>query len=420
MGPNVEKLRKCRSIVEIHNVVQSIRTSTTKINRSLSAMYTSGRKRLNVSLSVKDESVKLTQGRKGQKLVVDKAVVSDLTGVKLQNYTAPNASTLAKHSELLHKLHGNEADLNAAEGMLLHSFTGSAAQKNVLTAIKALKKETQVGLDKAFSILNNVGVNHMPDEMSSVTAEVSQFVTDHIPKTAYTVLHDDMDYVVPADTSEFPKDEFHFCHYTQFKNLRNDKGFVFENFFFILTGVVNTAGVMRFYLNAFPNFIAPGHYPIGKAIANIKDIEKRLHFLMLHNDISTEFETKPLAMSDKDLTTKGFRGIPGVESVILNNNMLTVKLQKSKSDSLSINRVVSTVLPLLTFHAGGHTSNIVHKPRVASGFTYIDFKLTPKRKLDSSGEKALVDVAKLSELQHVLGLTDVQLTAVKKALRPFN
>lgn len=419
MGPNVEKLRKCRSIVEIHNIVKSISTSTATVNRTLVLLSKSSRsKPMKVSLSVKDETKTFKQGRKGQ-IVDNVPTLSDISGVKLKNYTAPNAATLSKHADMLHKLHGNEVDLNAAEGMLLHSFAGSAAQKKVLASIKELKKATRAGLDKAFSILNNIGINHMPVEMTTVVAEVSKFITENIGATSYTALHDDMDYVVPADTTEFKNDEFQFCHYTQLKNLKNDKGFVFEDFFFILTGIVNKAGVMRFYLSAFPNFIAPGHYPIGKSVANVSEIDKRLHFLMLRNDIATAFEARPLGLSEKDLKAKGFTGIPGVATTIVNKDTLTVKLVKGLTAD-QIKNVVTTVMPLLSFHAGGRSSLVTNKPRFASGFTYIDFKLVPKVAHKGDQQKAIIDEAKLNELQDALGLSQEQLIAVKKALKQFN
>lgn len=419
MGPNVERLRKCRSIVEISNVVNAISLSTKEAVKSLQkSSNRSSRVRMKVSLSAgSDQAMKLTQGRRGQKVVQDNAVLTDLRGVKLAKFVPPNKATLAKHAEMLHKLHGNEMDLNAAEGMLLHSFNSGSAQRSVLAAIKALKKETQAGLDKAFSVLNNVGVNHIPPEMTAVVKEMGKYVETHIPKTQYTEFHDDMDYVVPASTDN-KGDEFQFCHYTQLKNLKNDKGYVFENFFLILTGVVNVLGIMRFYVNAFPNFIAPGHYPVGRAVIDRKDIENRLHLLMMRNDIDTEFESRPLALTPKDLKAKGFTDVPGVKNVEVKNNVLTVDMGKGVTPD-QINKMLSSIIPLLHFHAGGKSTNVVNKPRVVKGVTYLDFKLTPKRKSDSQDQQFGTDSARLEELQDVLGLDDHKMAAIKKALRPY-
>lgn len=419
MGPNVERLRKCRSIVEISNVVDTISKSTREAVQALHKSTSRSTKgiRLRVSLNAgSDQAIKLTQGRRGQKIVQDGATLSDLRGVKLAKFVPPNKATLAKHAEMLHKLHGNEMDLNAAEGMLLHSFNSGSAQRSVLAAIKALKKETQAGLDKAFSVLNNVGINHIPPEMTTVVKEMGKYVETHIPKTQYTEFHDDMDYVVPA-TTDGKGDEFQFCHYTQLKNLKNDKGYVFENFFFILTGVVNTLGIMRFYVNAFPNFIAPGHYPLGRAVVDVKGIETRLHLLMMRNDIDTEFESRPLALTPQDLKAKGFTAVPGVKNVEVKNNVLTVDMGKGVTPD-QINKMLGSIIPLLHFHAGGKT-NVVNKPRVVKGVTYLDFKLTPKRKVDPTDQQFGTDSARLEELQDVLGLDDQKMAVIKKALRPY-
>lgn len=421
MGPtNVERLRKCRSIVEIRNVVDAISRSTQEAIQSLqrSGRSRSKKVRMRVSLNAtSDQAIKLTQGRRGQTIVKDGATLSDLRGVKLAKFVPPNKATLTKHAEMLHKLHGNEMDLNAAEGMLLHSFNSGAAQKSVLAAIKALKKETQAGLDKAFSVLNNVGVNHIPPEMETVIKEMGKYVATHIPSTQYTAFHDDMDYVVPAST-DHKGDEFQFCHYSQLKNLKNDKGYVFENFFLILTGVVNTLGIMRFYVNAFPNFIAPGHYPLGRAVVDVKDIEHRLHLLMMRNDIDTEFESRPMALTPQDLKAKGFTTVPGVKNVSVTKNVLTVDMGKGVTPD-QINKMLTDIIPLLNFHAGGKSTNVVNKPRVVKGTTFLDFKLTPKRKADPTDQQFGTDSAKLEELQDVLGLDDHKMAAIKKALRPF-
>lgn len=415
MSSRIDRIRRVRSSADALVIISDIAASCSSVSKVLSSFH---KKRGSTSLiSVgSDESIQL--GGRG----VRKTRLSNLAGIKLDGYKSPKAASLAKYVTSLKQLHENEADLNTIEATLKHSFASTPAQKKALAAIQSLRKELNTSLDKVFDVLNNIGVNYMPKEMVGIQESVSKIAIDMLDGM-YESVHDDMDYVVPGslvtDKSAHGIDDssFVFSHYIQFLKLRNSSGFVFDSFFVILSGVVTSKGTLSLHLNAFPNFITPGHYPLGKVVHDEKDIKQRLGYLLSHNDIATGFERKPMPIDRHD-ADQSIAKLAGVRAVRVTDDELKIYMPLNSS-SAAVNKVVTTIMPLLQFKSGSRTTNVQYKTSKTSKDLVLTFILTRTiGNLSGAEKKSIVDAAKVTELRAQLGLTEEQASAVRKALKP--
>lgn len=544
MSSRIEKIRKCRSVNDITGIVAAIATDTKQIKETIRAMAAtitrSGRTKMQVSLSaltrkpIKDQTIVLERDQKGNTNLTKKQS-TDGTARGIKDFVAPKKDLIAKHSAVYQKLHDNVSDLNSAEKHLLSTITDVPAKRTALQAIRALKSDLESQIDKAFSILTNVGEKHLPPELRADFEAMTKYVLRNLDRSTYSKTSKYI-VVVPAPTLKnvetqladvnkelndsrkamqstmaivdkkkadyqrllkklpslsivknkkklqavvkktksdvkqlqeisrieaihtepenaaardaikvaqedylkavqdnniarsrrdtFAFDEFQFCCYLEFTDLKSTTGWVCEDFYLVMSGVVNARNILRVYIDALPNFVAPGHYEINYKwpIENKAGIQHRINALMAANDIAPDFERYPMPYdADNKNDIKKFM-LPGVVSVDVVDDKLVLYITKG-AEGTGINKIVSAVAPLLRNDhlkkTGGRTINVPWKrgKRNSKGLLGVEFSLIGAARIAGEMKKQFVmDAAALKELQHILPMTDEQMVRIKRAL----
>lgn len=453
----MEKLRKSRSLNDVvtvvKNIAKDIGRSKNLVARMASAATPKARK---VSISAgtpsKPKSIKIgfdgmgpdikvdaptkktDAGKKENRATFKKKPLS--SGVKVSKYVAPTMNTaeqIQNKVDIVHDLHENLLELDAAQEKIKHQFRGAKNLKVALNGIQALKDELQNTLAKAYDLLEAIAQKHIPDELEEMNEALQEFITENIPETKYNDIREEVYVTVKAPTDanegavtrgpkkikiDVNKADFAFHCYTIIDGLKNSEGYEFEEYCIVLTGLVDRNGVMHYFLNALPDFKTPGKFNIGQEIQDDHAMETRLSMLLAHNDVVTELERKPMPLTTKSAKEKGFHSIEGVEAVHVVDDTLRVTIQRGQATPTKIEYIKAEVRSLLNAVIGKRNKSKVlpRKVKDNKGQIVLVFSLIPDIPDSDERKDYSINVSKLMDLKHVLGLPDDVVDDVKKAM----
>lgn len=407
----LERLRKARSINDVLAIMKEIASEVKTGNKVISSLLTS------LSATKRPSAADL------QEIVIDhggaakptrvkvgsKSPTMSKLGVKLEKFVAPPMDMVKKHYTVISDLHDNATELEAAEALVRQTFAKAKNQKPVLAALKALRAEVDGNLQKAFAALDVIAAKHLPTEMENLGDALVSFMIDHLNPKSYTNMNKEV-YVSPDAEGNIV-----FSLYVAIHDLKNKSGFVFEEYYAILTGVVNSKGVINYFLNTLPEFKVPGKYPIGKEVGTTTEMLSRISILFAHNEIMSDLERKPMALDTQRAKTGGFITIPNVDDTYVLDDALYVIITKGKESPKTINAIVVKVIPLLNQLTGNTRRDkgaISYRPVQRKGHTVLQFIITPSVK---NAEHTL-NVARLKEVQDLLDLSDKEVHAIKTIL----
>lgn len=405
----LDQLRKARSL---NDVLAVMRTITTEVRHSNTSVSLSASK---VPSSADLEEITIDhaggKAKSPRKVKVGSKIATTGKLGKLVSFKAPPMDVVLKHYTVIKDLHENASELEAAEALIKQTFSKAKNQKAALSALKALRGEVDASLQKAFTALDGIATKHLPEEMATLGDDLVSFMIDHLAPDSYDNITKEV-YVSPGD-----KKEIMFSLYVAIANLENRSGFVFEEYYVILTGIIGAGGVIRYFMNALPEFKVPGKYPPGKEIHNTREMTTRLGILLAHNEIVSDLERLPLPLNTDRAKSAGFTNITGVTDAYVKDDALCVVLGKGKDSPKNINAVSIQVIPLLNKVTGNSRrtkGTVSYRPVKIKrgGNTVLQFILTP-----AVGDPShTLNVARLQELQDLLGLTDHEVHVVKTIL----
>lgn len=405
----LEKIRKSRSVNDLIDIINEIAKEVRSGKKAV--------EKLTISISAKNEDeIKIDHsGKKSpEKMkITQKTPSEDTLGVKLTKFVVPPKDVLVKHNSTIQSMYENASELDAAEALLQQTFAGVKNQPAALRALRALKEEVDSSLNRAFSALNKLANKHLPTEMEQLSDSLISYLIDHLDKKSYDNMTK-MVYVAPDESNNIL-----FSIYIGIEGLKNGSGFVFDEFYVILTGLVDKKGYIRYFLNTLPDFKVPGKYPVGKEITTEKDMIQRFKFLLAHNDLVSDFERKPMPLTTDQAKTKGLTNIPNVSDAYVEDDALYVVIKKGKDSDRVIKSVVLSVMPLLNLLVGNarrSKSVIKYKPLARKGTTVLQFILTPQLATGDDQDLSL-NLQKLKELKSLLDLSDKEVEAIKHALK---
>ncbi len=403
----IEKLRKARSFNEVVSIIkeiaQSIKSNGIVADRlvaSLSKTSLSGRTRAPSTIEIDHTGEKEVESPIKMSVRTTKGAK---ISAKLIKFVVPKADVLKKNNDVLTALYQNVLELDAAEALVRQSFHGQKNQPATLKAIGLLKKEVDAKLDVAFGALSDLADKHLPTEMENLGEKMDDFLADTFSddkRSKYV-------YVVPGEDKDII-----FSYYICIDEVKSSSGFVFDNYYVVLTGVVQN-GFIKYYVNALPDFKAPGRYPKGMAVTTEADLKHNIKMLFAHNDIAVEMERRPMPI-DTERAKAGLGAIEGVQAVKVEDDMLMVLLKNGSQDN--INNVLTKLLPRLNGLVGNKTRKSVITKRITknnAGKTILKFILTPNQK--TKNVTHIMDLEQLNEVQKMLGLTDRQVKQIKEA-----
>lgn len=391
MNKRIEKIKGARSLNDVLDVVSDIayefKNSSAIVNKLVSSLSAE------IVMDMRD-----TRASKEAR----KASVQE-------NFKAPALADLKKHTDVVNRLHDNVLELDAAEAMIKQSFAGHKKLAPALKAIKELKADIDASLNDAFDALEAVAEKHVPSKLSRTVDTLVGHLIDVLPAKTYKDVFKSL-YVVPDKATA---GQFEFCAYIGVEGLKNLQGFTYDQYYFIVTAVINKQGAMHMHINGLPNFKIPGSYPLGKEFADTNAAKKQINLLLDHNNFVVDHEKLPMPVDEQRAKTAGFTNIKGVESVEVKDDEFIAVLQPGITDRAA-NLVVQDLLARLNSIVGATKNDKVfqYKPVRRGTKKAIKIILVP-----NIGRKMNLSLQQLDEVAEQLGMSDRQKSAMRFALQ---
>jgi hypothetical protein len=385
----LDKLKKARSLNDVMAIVDDISEDIKQASGLIS--------KLTSSLSA--ELVINTSKRPTAKVAPSKVRVS----------ISPDIKELRKHNEVIDRLYNNAVELDSAESLVKQAFVGNKKQKAALAAIAALKEEVDTSLNDAFDSLDAIAQKHIPKKAQSLADSLTTHLINTLRSTSYKNIFRQT-FVTVNKTNGW----IEFSQYIGLERLKGKSGFIFDQYFFVLTSVVTKTGLMRSYLNSFPDFKVPGKYPLGKEVETTKDVYTHMRMLLAHNEFQVEHDKLPMPFEGDFAENTGMSSIRGVDSVKVNEDSLVVTLNSSVKTPAAIQRIVIEIQARLGSILGsGHGKAFTYSQKTSGGRKVLTFILINAK----GSKKRNMNLAKLAEVSEVLGLNDAQQKALRFALQ---
>lgn len=330
--------------------------------------------------------------------------------IKDTKFVAPKLSELQKHIEVIHKLYDNVVELDAAEAMVKQSFTGNKKLPAALAAISELKKDIDNNINDAFDALQEIANKHLPSSMEDFIDKITGHIIDTLSSKSYKNIFRQV-YVTPDPTN---KGFLHFASYIGIEDLKTVKGFAFDQYFIVVTGVINKQGDLSYYINSLPDFKVPGKYPLGRNVNSEQEAKKQINMLFAHNNFVVENNRLPMPITDDRSSTLGLTNLANVEKASVKEDELTVVLSPKVKTDAAVQKVLLDILARLNSAVGARKNNKVFSYKIGAigGKKAIKFILVP------NGEKSThLNLSKLDEVSDLLSLTDKQKEALRFALQ---
>lgn len=403
----IERLRKTRSINDVVGVVRQIAQEVRAGSRLLSTSAT--RKPVD-SGEIEIDHTTRTSVKPPVRVPVRSPAATDASlGVKLTKFVAPDPAAVKKHSDIIERLHENAQELESAEALVRQAFAKAKNQKQVLSAIHALQEEVNASLAKAFTALDAIANKHLPEEMETLGDSLVAYIIDHINPKYYSNIHKEVYATFDGPTTVFSM-------YVVINELQASTGFVYDEFYVILTGTVTQGGVINYYLNTMPDFKIPGHFPIGKEVKNTTELTLRVSTLIAHNDIASDLERKPMPLDTKRAKSGGMAGIRYVEDVYVLDDSLFIVVEKGRETRKNLVDIQSQVVPLLnqlTKNSRGTKGSVQMKTQVREGKTVMQYIFTPS----GDHKTHTLNLDRLNDVQDMLDLSPAEVHALKEILK---
>lgn len=421
---NIERSRKARSVQDLVRLTASISKSILAC-KSVTDKLTKSSPKLTISLlPIKASKLRISLSAKGKDSSTDEISIRHVAGVapKVAPKSAPsgvlgkdfkfaNLKAAEPHASVIDELHEKLQELDSIEAMLLQAFPDAKGQPAALKAVRALKQELDITYDKAFTALTKVSDANLPKELRGLGEDAQEFLESNLDTKLYKPNSiDNYSYVTKTKDGLW-----NYTYYITIDDLKNSSGFIFHTYYVVLTALIDKQKHATYHLTTLVDFRIPGKFPIGSTIGNTSDLQKKLNILLRHNDIIHVLEKKPLNMDTKGAKSRGFGSIKGVADTSVVDDTLLVKLTNKKPLPQEIADVVKQVMPLLKPLTGNKakSSDISWKKVPKRGYMELHFIFVTS--LGAAG-KSSINIEKLKELQHALGLSEEEVDAVKTAL----
>lgn len=403
----IERLRKTRSINDVVAVVRNIAIDVRSSSRSVSTSAT--RKSVDTGEIEIDHTTQTAVTPPSRVSVKSPAATNTSLGVKLTKFVAPDPAAVKKHSDVIERLHENAQELESAEALVRQAFAKAKNQKQVLSAIHALQEEINSNLARAFTSLDAVANKHLPEEMETLGDSLVAYIIDHVNPKFYSNIHKEV-------YATFDGPNTVFSMYVVINELQASTGFVYDEFYVILTGTVTPGSIIRYYLNTMPDFKIPGHFPVGKEVKNTAELTVRVSTLIAHNDIASDLDRKPMPLNTKRAHTGGLAAIKYVEDAYVLDDSLFIVVEKGRETRKNLVEIQQQVVPLLnqlTKNARRTKGVVQMKTLVQKGKTVLQFIFTP----GSDQSVHTLNLDRLNDVQNMLELSKEEVHALKEILK---
>lgn len=327
---------------------------------------------------------------------------------KITKFVAPSSKELASHLKVVDSLYQNSQELDAAAALIRQSFRGNKKQPAALAAVEKLQNEVHNSLNDAFDALSRLADKHLPQQVETFVSKVVSEVISRLSPKSYKDITQEV-YVTPDPTN---KTFVNFSNYITVHNLKSKSGFTFDTFFIVVTANVAKDGAIKFFITSLNDFRIPGRFPVGKFVSSVGAALNHVSLLLSHNDFILEHERMPLPFEEQRAKTG--LSLPGVESVSVKDDEITVKLAASIKTDAAQTKVLKDILARLNALTRNSARNIfTYKAGLIRGQRVLKFVLTPNADRKSG---LTVNLTKLDEMAQLFNLSPQQKEAFKQVL----
>lgn len=257
--------------------------------------------------------------------------------VKTLQKLIPQMNKLQKEFDVVTGLHAALEELDQIEADMTVRFNPTGNKELIGAAQRAAKELNNVrtktlnALSNAYKFLNQLGSSTVPKDFSEFTEVISKSVSTLIEyRSVESFL-----YVIPQGNV------FVFVNYLHLKDLKDESGRFYPEMNIVVSCAMKPEG-KEYRITLTNKFSAPGSFPFGKQVANVKDAIKVLGFLLDLENFDNQFNRVPL-------------------SQILNENAI-------QKQSFSIDTMVKDIRPeedMLEFTFKSGVKNREHAQRLA-------------------------------------------------------
>lgn len=384
----IERIKKARSLNDVLSVLDDIQFEFKNSKAIVSKLVTS----LSAEISFD------ARGQRPRTKVVEK------------KFVAPKQADLKKHVDVVNRLYHNVLELDAAEALVRQAFAGNKKQPAALKAIQDLRDSVDDTLNDAFDSLQGIAEEHMPEQMGKFVDDLISYIIDILDPKSFKGLTRQV--MVTYDHED--KSILHFSQYIGVEDLKDETGFAFDQYYFVLTGVITKSGQMTYFLNSFPDFKVPGKYPLGKEVETLAAAKKRVSLLMAHNHFSITGDKLPMPMDADRAKQSGITTLKGVKDATVLDDELIVNWDRAviKTDAAKQKMIVD-IMARLNAIAGTARSSKIFTYKVDNVHRTVTFILVP----NSDKSTKNMNLEKLDEAALILGLDDKQKKALRFALQ---
>ena len=378
---NMSSLRKARSVQDILSILSSIRGATAAHAKTVESIYVA--------------ATRLKQNRIESAGLEHKHT---LTGRSLSKYKSL-VDRIAKHYKVLDALAVHKIEIGAIEAHLLQN-TQVRKQEDTLTLVMDLNGYVYKNYLKCLRSIHVLASKYQPRQLVTLRAAVEEHIESSLPSSRYSRLSAN---VFVSATSENNIEKFVFQQYINIRGLIDDDKYVVDDFYIILSCVLDNNGDATYHATSYKEFKSPGSFPLGEELTSVDEANEMVSALLDKSSVKVQADMVPV----RDVH------ILGVKKVLVEPKKITLEL-KTGTTPKQINTILTETLP--AFYAlqgaqGMHKRQLLHRLRTSSkGRATIEFIL------DKSESRAEVVNTKLGELRELFQLSDTDFDLVSKVL----
>lgn len=331
---------------------------------------------------------------------------------------------MAKHFEVLHTYMQQLELLDSLKIRVRGAFHGSKKLDSVLADIEDQRKEVATALGRAQEFLDSLAKKKLPPSVEKtfkeVTVPIVRMLTGRYRKKQQLLQVNSFD--------DDGKGVIQFTFYTKLSNLKNDKGFVYKDFFIIVQCAIDHRGVHYYFTDTSFRFDPPSTESLishsrGHSFNRSKDGKRLLQTHMKMDEHLDILTTDSIPVMDGDVSLLGKDVKDFIKSIKVDEDSAMIRFQLVPG--LTDQKVQNIQKDILA-----DLSQLLHSPRSLEKMKTKVVKTIDKSKkrahainiwftgaIPRIGQEYRDNASALHNLKTELGLTDEEVRKVSRILR---
>ena len=310
-----------RSVEEIDKFLLELRDKVADDE----ALLQSFNKLFKITSSMETAAGQVTIQRKG-----GKGGATNFTGEKIDPIFIRSLKKLQTSFDVVESLQEKADIIDSLEVQVNNLFKGAKGRDGVSKNLLALRRSIESKLEKAYDFLNGLGVKHEPAIFGTITGEIIEQVVAKVTAAKAIEDHDTFIYLTTKDDAN-GHTSLYFTKYLMLSNFRDDTGYVYPEYYIVMTAVVSPAATMTMHITTLSKWLIPGKFKLGAAFTNAKTGMSKVETILELENFTDLLSKVPMPVDSthlKDLPKKY------VSKVEVQNDIITVYLNAMPASQL--------------------------------------------------------------------------------------